>query len=450
MRYIYLIILFVGIVAQSCDPLDVKPTDLIPIEDAIKDTKGLNAAINGVYDGLQSDFIAQDLIIASELLADNLTPEGSKTEYREIFGNRTQAINLTMEGIWNAHYTTINRVNNVLARIADAQGVSDSRITQAYGELYFIRALCHFNLVKSYGAVPIRTTPTLGITDEEIFIGRSPVAEVYEQIHRDLDSAEVKLSGVGVSPRSDLVGESAAKALQARVYLYEGNWAKVVEYTTEVMAFNYELVDSSDYQLLFDETAENDEIIFQISYSDDDVNTLADYFLPTPSGRFEVAISSSLENAYDDADLRKPVSAVPTGTKFHSNKYTDFETDSDYSIVLRYADILLMRAEALNEIKYEADDEAFDLINSVRNRAGLDSLKSSTTPTQAVFRLAMEQERRLEFSAEGHRLYDLKRTNRALAVLGSAKGITSEKQLIYPIPQSELDTNKHPEMVQNN
>ncbi len=109
MRYTYLITLFIGIVSQSCDPLDVSPSDLVPIEDAISNGKGLKAAMNGVYDGLQNDFIAQDLIIASGLTADNLTAEGSKTEYREIFGNRTNSFNLTTEGIWNAHYTAINQ-----------------------------------------------------------------------------------------------------------------------------------------------------------------------------------------------------------------------------------------------------------------------------------------------------------------------------------------------------
>lgn len=450
MRLIYIIILIIGIVAQSCDPLDVKPTDLIPIEDAISDEKGLAAAMNGVYDGLQSDFIAQDMIIASELIADNLTPEGSKVEYQELFNNRAQAINLTVEGIWNAHYATINRANNVLAQLPNVARISETQRAYAEGQLLFIRALCHFNLVKSYGAVPIRIAPTLGVSDSELAIGRSPVTAVYERIHSDLDNAEIKLAGAGVAATSDLIGESAVKALQARVYLYESNWSEVVAYTAEVMDYDYELVDGAEYQSLFEKTNENDEIIFKISYLDTDVNTLADYFLPTPNGRFEAAVSANLANAYTASDLRKPVSAVATGAKFHSNKYTDFAADSDNSIVLRYADILLMRAEALNEIGYAADGEAFDLINAVRNRADLDSLTSSTTPNQSAFRSAIELERRLEFSAEGHRLYDLKRTDRALAVLSAAKGITSEKQLIFPIPQSELNTNKHPEMVQNN
>jgi starch-binding outer membrane protein, SusD/RagB family len=448
MKYFRIVILSLGLFAQSCDPLDVSPTNLIA--DPFKDEKGISSAVNGVYDALQSDFIARDLIIASELAADNLNPVGSKIEYREIFNNRITSFNLTIEGIWNAHYTAINRANNVLSNIQNASGIDAELKSKYEAQLLFIRALCHFNLLKSYGPVPIKTSPTLDITNEALYVGRSPETAVYAQIKQDLERAETLLSGTGKATSADVIGESAVLALHARVSLYEKNWSEVVSYTGKVMAFDYELVDGSLYQSLFVKNSENSEAIFQISFSDDDVNTLADYFLPKPNGRFEVAVTNSLANEYTSADLRKPVSALPTGSQFYSNKYTDFSTDSDHSIVLRYADILLMRAEALNELKYEANGEAFDLINVVRNRAGLNSLIGANAPSQEAFRLAIERERRLEFSSEGHRWYDLKRTGRGLAALGSSKAITSEKQLVFPIPQSEIDTNKHPEMVQNN
>lgn len=432
--------------AWSCDTLDLEPTNLIPAEDAITTEKGLRAALAGVYDGLQNGDIAQELMTFGDLAADNLVAVGSRIAYREVYNNRITPNNIRMEGIWNAHYDVINRANNVLANIDGVEGITPAISDRIRGELLFIRALSHFNLVKSFGDIPIKLTPTVGISDEELNVPRRAVADVYEQIETDLNNALIALTGTGKGNPSTAC-EGSVLALMARVALYQGNHEAVINTTNQVMNLGYELVDGTEYALLFDKSSENDETIFKIDFSDDDVNALADYF--QPAARYEVGLNQSAFSMYATEDLRIPASAQASGSDLFCNKYTDIALDSDQPIILRYADILLMRSESLNEQEYQANGEAFDLLNALRHRAGIDSVFAADAPSQASFRLILEEERRREFLGEGHRWFDLKRTGRSLDVLSGGKDITSASQLLFPIPQSELDANNNPEMVQN-
>lgn len=427
----------------SCDPLDVEPTDLIPDEDAITDLKGLNAAVVGVYDGLQRTDISQHYMTFGDLSADNMEAVGSRIAYRQVADNRINPNNIRMEGIWNAHYDVINRVNTVLDNIDNVEGVSQEQINRKRGEVLFIRALCHFNLVRVFGPIPIKTSATSGITPEDLNIPRSSVTDVYNQIIEDLDNAHAFLESTGKGV-SSLVSDGAVLSLLARVYLHQGDFEKVEEFTGEVMNLGYELVPGEEYELIFDESSENDEIIFQIDYSDDDVNSLADYYLP--SARFEVGLTEEAYNLFSADDFRAEIAAPAGSSDLFCDKYTDIAIDSDNSIVLRYTDILLMRAEALNELAYVEDGEAFNLLNLVRLRAGIPALNSNDLVNQDQFRQAIATERRKEFLGEGHRWHDLKRTGRALEVLTF---LESEDQLLYPIPQSEIDTNESEQMTQN-
>ncbi|MEQ8238130.1 MAG: RagB/SusD family nutrient uptake outer membrane protein [Cyclobacteriaceae bacterium] len=444
MKHTIFIFLFAGLLF-SCDPLDVKPTDLIPAEDALTTGKGLQAALVGVYDGLQREDVAQSIIVFGDLAADNLEPVGSRIAYREVFNNRITPSNIRVEGIWNAHYDVLNRANNILAQI-DAVDVSNTTKTNIKGQLLFIRAFAHFNLWRLFGPVPIKTSLITGITDEELNNPRNADSEVYAQIMADLNEALLSLAGTGKGDPT-IANEGAVLALAARVELFAGNYPAVLTHTEELMSFGYSLIETDLFSALYDESVDDDETIFEISFSDDDVNTLADYFQPT--ARFELAVTSEAAAIYNGEDtIRGDVSAIPVDQTFYNNKYTDVSLDSDNAIVLRYADVLLMRAEALNAINYTADSEAFDLINAVRNRANLDSLNASSIANQAAFQQVIMDERRKEFLGEGHRWYDLIRTNTAFEVLSATKNIEAT-DLLFPIPQSELDTNKHPEMTQN-
>lgn len=427
----------------SCEILDVEPPyDRVLAENAISDKRGLDAAINGVYDGMQSGAIVLDYLVISDLAADNLEAVGSKIDYITINNNDPFSTNIYVEAVWNAHYDVINRANNILDNLESVEGVSEAEANRAEAEMRSIRAICYFNLVRMYGGVPLRETAVSGASEEEIFIGRASESDTYTFIQNDLETAEALLEngGRGNSVRID---EPTVKALLARLHLYQENWAQAEIYAKSVINdFGYELVE--DYASNFDETNSSNEIIFQIDFlNDDDVNTIARWLLT--SGRYEAAATEDIYNLYDNQDLRASVSVGDAGGDFFCNKYTGLQNDVDNLIVSRLSEMYLIAAEAINEQAYDANSEAFDFLNAVRDRANLDELTNLEATNQASLREAIALERRKELAFEGHRWHDLVRTNQAQATLA----INNPNKLLFPIPQSEIDTNKHPDMIQN-
>ena len=427
----------------SCEILDVEPPyDRILAENAISDKRGLDAAINGVYDGMQSGAIVLDYPVISDLAADNLEAVGSKIDYITINNNDPFSTNIYVEAVWNAHYDVINRANNILDNIGNVEGVSENEANRAEAEMRSIRALCYFNLVRMFGGVPLRETAISGASEEEISIGRATETETYQFIQTDLESAEELLEGSGRG-NSVRIDEPTVKALLARLHLYQENWTEAASYARSVINdFGYELVE--DYASIFDETNISNEIIFQIDFlNDDDVNTIARWLLA--SGRYEAAATENIFNLYDNNDLRSSISVGSAGGDLFCNKYTGLQNDVDNLIISRLAEMYLITSEAINEQAYDPNSEAFDLLNEVRERAGLDDITNLDATNQEALREAIAVERRRELAFEGHRWHDLVRTNQAQSILA----IDNPNKLLFPIPQSEIDTNKHPDMIQN-
>jgi hypothetical protein len=435
--YAFIISLF------SCEILDVEPPyDRVLAENAISDKRGLDAAINGVYDGMQSGAIVLDYLVIADLAADNLEAVGSKIDYITINDNDPFSTNIYVEAVWNAHYDVINRANNILDNIATVEGVSDAEANRAEAEMRTIRAICYFNLVRMFGGVPLRESAITGASEEDIFIGRASEADTYQFIQNDLETSEELLEGAGRG-NSVRIDEPTVKALLARLHLYQENWTEAEAYAKSVINdFGFELVE--DYASIFDEANSSNEIIFQIDFlNDDDVNTIARWLLA--SGRYEAAATEDIYSLYDNQDLRASVSVGDAGGDFFCNKYTGLQNDVDNLIVSRLSEMYLIASEAINEQAYDANSEAFDFLNEVRDRAGLDEITNLVATNQESLRDAISLERRKELAFEGHRWHDLVRTNQAHAVLE----ISNPNKLLFPIPQSEIDTNKHPDMVQN-
>ena len=435
---------------SGCDILEVEPTAQIQAADAFTDKKGVMAALNGAYDILQSPAISQDVIVFGDLAADNLIHIGTKKEYRQISDQHIFTENAYVEGIWNDSYDGINRLNNIMERIDEASGMSGEEKENVLAQCHFLRAFHYFNLVKYFGAVPLKEASTKSQSPEELNAPRTGADEIYDFLIGDLISARDLLAGKG-KQSPVYADEGAATALLARAYLYTGKFAEALSMATSVMGMGYALVDGADYGAIFDETRSNNEVIFEIDFlNDNETSGMADWFLP--DGRFEVSAwdSPTKENsiylAYEETDLRKSVSVGVTditGTlEYYGKKYTDFVTNKDATIILRLAEMYLLAAEASNEIAYVADGEAFDFLNAIHTRAGLPAYSSSDLPDQESFRLAVEQERRLELAFEGHRYFDLVRTGRAEEVLPQLGPLTGVNQYLFPIPRSEFDTNE--------
>lgn len=438
MKYTYLIGTFL-LFASACDVLDVSPQSSIPASEAFKDKNGITRGINGAYSALQGlSYYGRSYGIFSDLAADNLTHPANATSvsYAEIDNNSILPENTSVDGIWTAIYDGINVANNVIAQVPNIPDMSAAEKNAALGELYFLRALNHFNLLNYFGAIPVKTRPTIGV--DNINVPRDPVSSVFSAIVDDLKFAAENLPAGGSKIKAS---RYAATALLARVYLYQKDYANAAKYANDVIVDGgYQLKANFAEVFSAEGTAES---IFEVDFIPVDRNRIAEYNFPlTLNGRREVAPSDALISLYSAGDERLPATIAFAGTLPYAIKYDDLSTGSDNVIVLRLAEMYLIRAEATAQLAGDVQKIKDDL-NEIRSRA---NLAGTTANTHANLLLAIEAERRLEFAFEGHRWFDLVRTGRALDLLPT---VTSLNQTLFPIPLSELLTNTNAGMYQN-
>lgn len=378
---------------------------------------------------------------------------------------------------WNDGYQAIARCNILLGRIG-AVDMDAALKTRLSSETKFIRALVYFTLVRTFGDIPIVTTEITSPSESYTF-GREPVAKVYEQIVRDLTEAAtglpVRYTGADVGRAT----QGAAQALLGKVLLTQKNYAGAA---TALKA----VIDANTYSLLPNyadvfryNNGNNAEIVFSVQYVKGGIgegSPFTNNFAPEFSVGAVVPVSPAGGNniptldmiaAFEPGDLRRAVSVATSFTNTagvvvqsaYTRKYLDptltagFDASNDWP-VLRYSDVLLMYAEALNETGNTTTALAF--LNQVRKRAGL---PDKTSLSQADFRLAVEQERFVELCFEGHRWWDLVRTGRAIPVMnaffarnnirnGATVVTVQEYQLLSPVPQGQIDVN--PSLIKQN
>ncbi|MDD5695615.1 MAG: RagB/SusD family nutrient uptake outer membrane protein, partial [Bacteroidales bacterium] len=295
---------------------------------------------------------------------------------------------------------------------------------------------------------------------------RTPKEEVYQQIIVDLEEALANVKATAVN--KGYATKGAVNTLLAKVYATQEphDWNKVKQYCDAVIAGGYTLLPNFDD--LWNNSQENSaESIFEINYNggSTDGNWGAKMWRGTDWKKFNIP-SNDLVKAFDEEQdmIRKEASIIweditgkwsdehwPQTNYPFLNKWRNFVEGSDQNyIIYRLADILLLKAEALNELGDVSG--AASLVNQIRTRV---QLPNTTASSQDAMRLAIEKERRLELVFEGHRWYDLKRTGRAIEVINNVTGVggvpigynLTQERLIWPITQSELDKNVN--LVQN-
>jgi starch-binding outer membrane protein, SusD/RagB family len=427
------------VLLNDCDILNVRSEDAIPAEVAFKNKAGIEQGILGTYDAMQSySFYGRSFMHLPELSSDNVEHplEGTKADYAEVDNHVILPENSTIDGIWAAIYNTINTANSVIEKVPGIKDMTDDEKNKALGELYFIRALCHFNLVNLFGAVPLELTPTKGTSGLDI--ARTPVDSVYIQIIKDLTFAETYLDAS--TSTKIRASRYAATALLARVYLYHKDYQLAHDKAVDV-------INNGGYSLpAFSSVFGADgsgESIFEIDFTITDRNRISEYYFPKViNGIYELAPTQDLIKAFDvTKDKRYKVCIADTFSLPYAYKYRDMSTGADNVIVLRLAEMYLIRAETETHLASPVIADIQSDINIIRNRAGLDNTLASTVGTLVT---AIEEERRLEFAFEGHRWFDLIRTGRSLQVI---PGLTDIRKTLFPIPISEILTN--PKMVQN-
>lgn len=426
--------------AFSCNVLDVEPTNSIPADEAFKDKAGIERGIFGAYNTFQYlSYYGRTYGIFSDLAADNLAQpiDGTASEYREVDNNNIYPENGSTANIWSSVYDGINVANNVIEKVPGMSDMNDTEKNQALAELYFIRALSHFNGMAYFGAIPIKTTPTVGV--EDLNVPRNSVDQVYNQIITDLNFAAEHLpASTSLKIRAT---KYAAVALLARVYLYKKDYPMASEMAGRVITEGgYTLLD--DYAAIFDGDG-SAETIFEIDFTSLDRNRIAEYNFPkTLNGRREVEPTQSILDAYEIGDERYNASIAFDGALAYPIKYDDLSVGADNFIVLRLGEMYLIRAEA--EARNNGDITMIQQdIDAIRERANLSATSAATYP---ALLLQIEKDRRIELAFEGHRWFDLVRTGRAIEVLPN---VNSVNQTLFPIPSSELQTNTNPGMTQN-
>ncbi|MFH1121622.1 MAG: RagB/SusD family nutrient uptake outer membrane protein [Bacteroidota bacterium] len=478
MKKIYKIVfaLMLALPFYSCEKfLDLKPVgNGIYIQNSsdtvYKTANEAEAALAGVYSDFKNEYWELDYFVNGDAQSDDAYAGADNPANFQIDDYRLDATNSNVSRDWAYLYGTIGRANVVInnVEIVPDPSLSEQRKKEIRGEASFIRAMMYFQAVQLWGDTPLQLKEVTVVSAEllpeiypQLFPARAPKAEVYAQIIADLEYAiaNVKIT----QPHKGYSTKGAANALLAKVYaaVEPKDWSKVVQYCDAVISGGYSLLP--EYDMLWDNQNENSsEAIFEINYegTNTDANWGASMFRGLDWKKFNIP-SNDLVKAFDDENdvIRKNASVVfldvtgkwsdanwPQTNYPFLNKYRIFTSPSPQNyIILRLADILLLKAEALNE---QGDvTSAAALVNQIRSRV---DLPNTSATTQEAMRLAIEKERRLELAFEGHRWYDLKRTGRAIEVINNAIGPEGspygynlpETGLVWPIPQSELDKNE--------
>ncbi|MFC3415420.1 RagB/SusD family nutrient uptake outer membrane protein [Algoriphagus hitonicola] len=464
MKKIYNLIAF-GLLTLSlgCDDfLDKSPTFQENSANFYVTETDFVIALMGAYDGLQQVYNTNNaggLWVFTDLRTDiaevRSTAGANWDAYSDfiLFSN-----NLHLETHWNRSFNVIYRSNVILERVLTAE-LSDVQKSNIEAEARFIRGLVYFDLVRLFGEVPLVSRP-VSIT-ESYDILRESTDNVYAQIIEDLEFASLFLPDARTGNQQGLAIKSAAVGLLAKVYLTRGDYQKSSELCKQIIdSGNFRLLDS--YEEVFSLSFPNQENIFEIQYASNSNNEGSRFFqvfMPQGTlngqGQGYCVPTQHFADSFEQGDLRKDfiiISDLP-GSMFPgtmgSYKYRDpsagVADGGNNWIVLRYADVLLMYAEAINKIEF-GNPAAFNALNEVRNRAGLSSLSTQELPNQTSFDLAVENERKIELSFEGHRWFDLVRRNRFLEVMNNeynhpSNVIVTEAYNLYPIPLSVINTN---------
>ncbi len=503
--HLFLVVFVLGIFAQSCNEglLDQNNTNTVSTGNFWETESDAQNAVNGMYHPITNTFFWGRIIHTGAMLRSdvfNVRPFDANTALSTLQG--TPGVARWATEIWQEPYKAIYRANAIIENVDSSIPNAD----QYVGQAYFMRAFSHWYLLNLFRNVPLITSTD--IIDEPL---QASPDEVWNQIISDLNEAESRLPGSWDATNAGRPTSGSAAALRGKSELYRGNWAAAeAAFNTVINGGNYSLLPASQYQDNFGQTNENNsESVFELQYLGIEsfswgvdvpgVGTMGnfhiDYAPPTKSPDQSHFINSWVKDlfeangetvrrnatlAYDypgstgyggvpylddfagDIAVANSDGMEPIFTKKYAGLDIGVRDDVDFLgtnvgnnwRIIRYADVLLMMAEALNNQDKTGEAEAY--VNMVRERAEVDLISglSQSEMTQAII-----DERVLELTGEGHRFFDLVRWGLADDYLGanslhgdhpkslSGGTFTTGRDEYIWIPVSELSSNS--KLVQN-
>lgn len=462
MKKIFLsLVLITAAVSCKDDYLDVKQPGRVEATDFFKTQDDAIKATNAIYSSLRtwenSAFPAQYVFgVPADDVEKGSNP--GDASFINVYDNFTYtASDGGVEGYWIGQWQFVNRANQVITNVPAIE-MDATLKTRLLAEARMLRAYFYFNLVRIYGGVPIFD----GLpADKNYNIPRSSVDEVYKFIIADLNAAADVLPQSYAAADLGRVTKGAALGLLSKVYLYHKDYQKAYDTSNLVIGLGYSL--DPDYNHLFRPAGEfGSESVFEVNcgcstqyggsqYSEvQGVRNQYGWGFFTPS--------ASLESAFEAGDVRKEYTILregettlegdlikkndpQAGNAWNQKAYVPSSlnnpacgTGSIQNIrILRFAEILLINAEAANELGNTG--VAITNLNKVRTRAGL---AGTTASAQTTLRTAIWNERRVELAMEGDRFVDLVRTGQAATVLASY-GFKANKNEVFPIPQNSIN-----------
>ncbi|MFD2826664.1 RagB/SusD family nutrient uptake outer membrane protein [Leeuwenhoekiella polynyae] len=441
-----LAVVFLGTVSCSQDILDKEPKSSFSAQGFYKTTSDAQAGVYGIYASLQSNYRI-NFAYWGEGRADAVATNHSGDP--SLLAQNT--LNQTMSSAqWNSLYQTISRANYAIKYVPEvSQGELGLRLV---GEARALRALSYFYAVRVWGDVPLIIEP-FESAEQDLFVERTDKELVLDQIVEDLKfAAENCNTNFGGERDRVLITQGGANALLTQVYMWRKDYQNAA-LTADLVLDNslYSLVSMADWSNIFT-TGFSNESIFEVGYNDVQTNALRVlYALGSDSDYFP---SEQFRNSFEDGDLRQTkiydtTAAQPRKIwKYFGEGFNDESPDpsSNNIVLVRLADIILLKAEALNELGQT--DEALDLLNRIRTRAGLPDLdEADAIAAYGDVQSAILHERSIELSYEGHRWFDLLRTDKAIEVMQPINGLSDAANLVWPIHEDAL--NRNPNLDQN-
>jgi hypothetical protein len=473
----FVLLLTIGCHKEYLDPVPVTSLSDLSVFDN-KDR--VVAQVNGMYSSVKSGaYLGGRFMVYGDLRGDNFIPKSSNLVTNFATWNHTEVSSTNeVQNFWGAVYASVNVINVFMDGLKTnwdggklTGKITQDEYNQFMSEALTLRAMCYFDLLRMYckpfvldaGAgpgVPLRLKAEKSAAGNDL--ARSSVAEVYTQILADLNAAE---PNAVTSYSTDLlnttrVHKNTIIALKMRVYLGKGDWANVVTESAKIVSGSAPFVApsgvanalSASYAAIWASPYTTKESIFSMPMTTTNTpgtqNGLPHYFASPSSESYYLLATSPVYVAMAATDVRK-TGLIAVGTQYFLSKWTDYTTLTNYPPVIRYAEVLLSRAEALVRQGGAVTQGAVDLLNAVRVRSyptGAYTLASFGSAS--AFYTAVLQERNFEFLGEGIRAFDIMRLGQAIPAkdggnMGAVQSIpTSSVGYMWPIPANELSLNK--------
>ncbi|MCY0969366.1 RagB/SusD family nutrient uptake outer membrane protein [Chryseobacterium wangxinyae] len=473
MKKTYIIIsalVLTGFINQSCsnDFIDVSPTEQVSAADLslYNNNEGATSFVNSIY----AKFLDWDMSTFSWIGVTSITSDdadkgstpGDVGSDKDILDALTFTPSTpSFESLFASNYEGINRCNQALQYLPQLTNADESLRARLAGEAKFLRAFMYFTLVRSFGDVPlVDHVPSTGNPDDiTMQLTRKSKAEVYAFIEKDLLDAAAALPNKSAYSGKDVgrATKGAAHALLAKVYLYQKKWQLAVDQANLVTGYSL----TPDFIDIYKLSGENNsESIFEIQGSGIETGKGIQQYTQVQGARgtggWGWGFNTPTQNLYDaftaEGDTeRRDATIIRKGMTLYDGRVVGSDADNDYYNYkayssayttqsstdtniryLRFAEVLLIKAEALNELGQTSS--AIPLLNQVRQRANISNTSAST---QSDVRTAIWKERRLELAFEHDRWFDLVRTGQAQSALAAnGKTFVVGKHEVFPLPQT--------------